>query len=179
MADQYIGEIRAVGFNFAPQGWAMCNGQLLPISQNTALFSLLGTSYGGNGTTTFALPDLRVRFPLHAANGSAGPGLSAVQLGENVGATSVTLTAAELPTHTHVPAAVDAAGTVTSPANATWAKARTGRTEGLIYATGGAVEPMDPGAVLANGGGQPHNNLPPYQVVNFIIALQGVYPPRS
>lgn len=178
MADQYVGEIRAVGFNFAPQGWAMCNGQLLPVSQNTALFSLLGTYYGGDGSSTFGLPDLRVRFPLHADNGSGAPGLSSVYLGENVGAPTVTLTAAEMPVHVHVPAAVDAAGTTNSPAGATWARARTGRVEDPIYATSGSTQPMHESTVASAGGGQPHNNLPPFLVVNFIIALQGVFPPR-
>ncbi len=179
MSDPYIGEIRPVGFNFAPVGWALCDGQLLPISQNTALFSILGTNYGGDGRSTFALPDLRSRIPLHADNGNAGPGLSPVYLGENLGAETVTLLVSEMPYHNHVPAAVDGEGTTDSPANATWASPHTGRAADRTYATSGSPQPMAATALGAAGGGQPHNNLSPYLVINFIIALQGVYPPRD
>jgi microcystin-dependent protein len=179
MSDPFIGEIRPVGFLFAPQGWAMCNGQLLPISQNTPLFSLLGNSYGGDGRATFALPNLQARIPLHANGGTGAPGLSPVQLGEQVGSSSVTLTAANLAPHNHVPAAVQALGTTNSPAGATWAVPTVGRVIDQTYATTGGTAPMAASAVGATGGGQPHNNMPPYLVINFIIALQGIYPPRQ
>ena len=178
MTDPFIGEIRPVGFNFAPQGWAMCNGQLLPISQNTALFSILGTFYGGDGRATFALPDLQARIPLHPDNGAGGSGLGPVYLGENLGQAAVTLTPSEMPSHVHAPMGVDAAGTTDSPANATWARPHTGRAEDPVYATSGSTQPMAPSALGSAGGDQPHNNLPPYLVINFIIALEGIYPPR-
>jgi microcystin-dependent protein len=179
MTDPFIGEIRPVGFNFAPQGWAMCNGQLLPIAQNTPLFSILGTFYGGNGTSTFALPDLKARIPLHPDNGGGAAGLSSVYLGENLGQATVTLTAGQMPSHGHVPVGVDAPGTTDSPANATWARPHVGRAESPVYAAGGTTQPMAASAVGSAGGGQPHNNLPPYLVINFIIALEGIYPPHS
>jgi microcystin-dependent protein len=180
MTDQYVGEIRAVGFNFAPQGWAMCNGQILPISQNTALFSLLGTNYGGNGISTFALPDLQARFPLHANNGQGGAGVGPVDIGEMVGSATVTVTAAQLPPHTHLPTGVVGGGTADSPAaTTTFAEARVGRVVEQIYATSGGTQPMAPSALTSVGGDQPHNNLPPYLVVNFIIALGGLFPPRG
>ena len=180
MTDQYVGEIRQVGFTFAPQGWALCNGQLLPIQQNTALFSLLGINYGGDGRTTFALPDLQARFPLHANNGSGGSGLTAIGVGEEVGSSTVTLTPGQLAPHNHVPAAVVGGGNTNSPAGATWAQPRVGRAVDQVYATaGGILPPMGASALGPTGDGQPHNNLPPYLVVNFIIALVGIFPPRS
>lgn len=173
MADAYVGEIRSFGFTFAPTGWAECNGQLLAISNNTALFSLLGTTYGGNGSTTFALPDLRGRLSMHPGN---GPGLSARFLGESGGAEQVTLNSTQLPSHAHPVRAVPDPGELQAPSSQ----------RGLARSVGGAawtapanLVPMAPGAVTTVGGTQPHNNNQPYLVVRFCIALQGVYPSRS
>jgi microcystin-dependent protein len=177
MSDQFLGEIRATGFNFAPQGWALCNGQILPISQNTALFSLLGTQYGGNGSSTFALPNMQARFPLHANPGLGG--LSPTSVGEEGGAATVTITQATMPAHTHVPTAAASPGTVNSPANARWAEPHFGRSLDPVYATSGGLAPMSVLALSPKGGSQPHNNLPPYLVVNFIIALSGIFPARG
>jgi microcystin-dependent protein len=179
MSDQFVGEIRAVGFNFAPQGWALCNGQLLPINQNTALFSLLGTNYGGNGVTTFALPDLQARFPLHANNGSGAPGVSPVDVGEVVGSPTAALTASQMASHIHLVTALASVGTTDSPSLATWAVARVGRAAEPGYSSSGGTQPLAASALTSNGGDQPHNNLPPYLVVNFIIALVGIFPARS
>ncbi|MCW2765665.1 MAG: phage tail protein [Nocardioides sp.] len=177
MTEPYLGEIRAVGFNFAPLGWATCSGQLLPIQQNTALFSILGTMYGGNGQTTFGLPNLQARIPVHA--GHTTPGLTPVGLGETGGATSATITQQTLPPHRHTPQAVPGGGATNSPAGAVWAQAHQGRAGDLIYATSGTAADLAPTALGATGGGQPHNNMPPYLVLNFVIALQGIFPPRS
>lgn len=173
MADQFVAEIRIFAGNFAPLGWAFCNGQILPISQNTALFSLLGTTYGGNGTSTFALPNLQGCAP----NGEGqGAGLTYRVLGETGGAPTVTLTGNEIPPHIHMPNAVTGGGNGTSPAAAVWAS-QAGRTPPPAYASTANVA-MNPGAIGPTGGGQPHNNMPPYLALNFIIALQGVFPPR-
>jgi microcystin-dependent protein len=177
MTDQYLGEIRAVGFNFAPQGWAFCDGQLLPINQNTALFSLLGVNFGGNGVTTFALPNLQSRFPMHASASSLG--LSPTTVGETGGAATVTITPSTLPAHTHTPVAVGTPGANNSPSNTYWAEPHYGRGIDQVYATSGGTAPMATSAFGNAGGGQPHNNLSPYLVVNFIIALTGIFPPRS
>ncbi|MCW2796406.1 tail fiber protein [Nocardioides sp.] len=176
MTDQFIGEVRMFGGNFAPQGWALCNGQLLPITQNTALFSLLGTFYGGNGQTTFALPNLQARFPVHAGN---GPGLTPVELGESGGAATATITGQTMPAHRHPPQAVSGPGSTNSPAGAVWAQAHQGRAGDQIYATAGTTTNMALTALGPTGTGQPHNNMPPFLVVNFIIALQGIYPQRG
>jgi microcystin-dependent protein len=173
--DPYLGEIRAVGFNFAPRGWALCNGQLLPIIQNTALFSLIGTFYGGDGRTTFALPDLQGRFP---AGAGATSGLTPYQLGESDGATTVTVTPATMAPHNHIAEAALAPGTVNAPGGAVWATPHFGRAVDQVYSTGGPVAQMSPSALAASGGNQPHNNLPPYLVVSFIIAMEGVFPSR-
>lgn len=165
--DPFIAEIRIFAGNFAPTGWAFCHGQLLPISQNTALFSLLGTVYGGNGTSTFALPDLRGRAPMHPNPG--GTGLTPRSLGETVGEEEVTLLPEELPVHTHGPVQAAATpGTADSPA-------------ARFPAGGGAYGPtadttMAPTSIT--GLGQPLSLMQPYLALNFIIALQGVYPPR-
>jgi microcystin-dependent protein len=176
MTDQFVGEIRAVGFNFAPQGWARCEGQLLPISQNTALFSLLGTSYGGDGRSNFALPDLRGASPMHAGQGQ---GLSAVFLGEEGGTETVTLAQPQIPLHTHTVSALAGNGSQNSPANAVYAQAHVGRLAELQYAPTGSPVTMAPNMLGVMGQGLPHNNMPPYLTVNFIIALQGVFPPRG
>ena len=174
MADPFVAEIRMFGFNFAPTGWAKCNGQILPISQNTALFSLLGTFYGGNGQSTFALPDLEGSVPLHPGQ---GPGLSLYDLGQVGGAEFTTLLESEIPLHTHswqannLPATLNAPDTGRSIARADIAGA---------YKSGANPDvQMSLQAVTPTGGSLPHNNLMPYLVVNFCIALQGVFPPRS
>jgi microcystin-dependent protein len=176
MADQFVGEIRIVPFNFAPFGWALCDGQLLAISQNTALFSLLGTYYGGNGTSNFALPNLQGSAPMNQGNGL---GLTPRVLGEVGGETAVTLLLSQMPAHTHTAknAAVSNAGTP----GPTVTFGGGGRGKAPAYApasTQNAVQLMQR-AVGLTGGNQPHNNMPPYLTLNFVIALQGIFPPRS
>jgi len=179
--DPFVAEISIVAFNFAPKGYATCDGQILPLSQNTALFSLLGTTYGGNGQSNFALPDLQGRAPMHHEQ---GPGLSNRSLGEVGGTETVTLLTTEIPVHTHnlVPA-INAGGPATSinPDNTMPGVAQ--GTDLLYSATAGAgsLKPMtitNPNTI-PTGGGQPHNNMQPYLSLNFIIALQGIFPPRS
>lgn len=172
MADPFVAEIRIFGFNFAPRGWAFCQGQLLPISQNTALFSLLGTTYGGNGQSTFALPDLEGRAPMHPGQ---GPGLSLHDLGETGGSETVSLIESEIPAHSHTPRASEADGLERSPVGQLPA---TGIAISMFQAPGPVVQ-MSPFALAPAGGGQPHNNMMPYLTLNFCIALQGVFPPRS
>lgn len=175
--DQFVGEIQICGYNFAPKGWAFCNGQLLPISQNTALFSILGTTYGGDGKSNFALPNLQGCSPVQAGQ---GPGLSPYYLGQTGGETTVTLLQSEIPAHTHTVGVVDAPGTQNSPSAALLGKARYGKAFDLQYApTASAATTMAGAALASAGGGQPHNNMPPYLTLNFIIALQGIFPPRS
>ena len=171
--DPFLAEIRIFAGNFAPTGWATCDGQILPITQNTALFSLLGTTYGGNGTSTFALPNLQGRVPVHPGQ---GPGLSAYSLGQSGGVESVTLLASEMPQHAHGLVANSALGEASGPANNVHGLASAGN---AIYATSAPNTPMNPAALDPTGGGQPHNNMQPYQVLTYIIALQGVYPPRN
>jgi microcystin-dependent protein len=173
MSNPYLGEIRPVGFNFAPVGWAMCDGQPLPISQNTALFNILGTTYGGDGITTFALPDLRGTFGVHVGQ---GPGLSNIVLGQVGGTETVTLLAGQLAAHTHSVGAVAAAGNQNSPAGGVWAQPHYGRANDPQYVGPAAGVAMAPGAMTSTGGGGPHDNLPPYLVLNFIIALEGIFP---
>jgi microcystin-dependent protein len=168
--DPYIGEIRIVGFNFAPRGWAFCNGQLLSIVQNTALFSILGTTYGGNGVTTFALPNLQGRVPMHPG---AGPGLTPRVLGETSGTANVTLISTQLPAHTHQALASGNDADTASPFNAAWG------TAGTVQYRPDSNTLMNAAALASAGGNQPHNNLQPYLTVNFVIALVGVFPPRS
>ena len=169
MAEPFLGEIRIFSFNFPPKGWAFCNGQLLPINQNQALFALLGTNYGGNGQTTFALPDLRGRGPTHFGQ---GPGRSSRVLGERSGEENHTLTSAEMPAHSHVVNVVNSPGTQTTPAGNYFAANRGG------YAESGNV-PMHSGAVANAGGSQPHSNLAPYLTLSFCIALAGIFPSTS
>ncbi|MGX5697341.1 phage tail protein [Agromyces soli] len=166
MSEPFLGEIRRVSFAFAPRGWALCNGQLLPINQNQALFSLLGTVYGGDGRTTFALPDLRGRAPVHPGAG--------IEHGQRAGEEYHTLQAAELPRHTHGARAAASSASALSPQGAHWAT-----TEQASYSTAAAASSMSPGALSSVGGGQPHENRPPYLVVNYIIALSGVFPSRN
>jgi microcystin-dependent protein len=180
MSDPFVGEIRMVGFNYAPNGWALCNGQLLPIAQYTALFSLLGTYFGGDGRTTFALPNLQSRVPIHQGQGI---GLSPYVIGQVGGTETVTLTSSQMPLHNHTVGASSANGTASSPANNIPAQGYTGdsRNPTLLpnYAPPPASATLASSAVSTAGGNQPHENLQPYLCVNFIIALNGVYPPRS
>lgn len=177
MAEAFIGEIRLVGFNFAPQGWALCDGQLLSISQNTALFSLLGTTYGGDGRTTFALPDLRGRVPV---NQGQGPGLSPYNIGQSSGAETVTLITSQIPAHSHAVSANSTAGAVDSPIGNFTSAIADPNTGALFNAfSASANGTMNPGVVGITGGSQPHTNLQPLLCVNFIICLQGIYPSRN
>src|SRR6266700_5951085 len=175
MADPFLAEIRIFPFNFAPTGWAMCNGQLLPLSQDTALFSLLGTTYGGDGKSTFGLPNLQNSAPMHPGQ---GPGLSLHDLGESGGESSVTLLQTEMPVHGHSANCLSAAGDSNNPGSNLWAAtAAIGRGSGPPnYATQGPTVPMNFQAVSISGGNLPHNNMSPYLAVTFIIALQGVFP---
>jgi microcystin-dependent protein len=166
MTDQFVAEIRIFAGNFAPTGWAFCNGQLLPLSQNTALFSLLGTTYGGDGQSTFALPDLQGRAPLFWGQ---GPGLSLYDLGETGGAESVALVQSEIPAHSHTARATNGVSNQVSPQNNTWAGAAQ-----RPYASGPVNTPLSASAIA--GSSQLHNNMPPYLALNFIIALQGIFP---
>ena len=170
MSEPFIAEVRMFGGNFAPRGWAFCNGQLLALSQNTALFALIGTFYGGNGQTTFGLPDLQGRAPIHAGQ---GPGLTDRSIGEKAGAESVTLTTSQMPAHTHQLKAT-AAATTGTPSNAVALAPTSGA---RIY--GPATNLAAMGASVSASGGQPHENRQPYLALNFIIALQGTFPSRN
>jgi microcystin-dependent protein len=183
MSEPFVGQIMMVGFNFAPRGWAFCDGQMLPISQNQALFSLLGTTYGGDGRTTFALPDLRGRVAIHQGS---GPGLTTRRIGEKAGAERVTLTASTMPVHGHSAQgqmkmkATNSDAQTDEPAGKVLAKA----TRGDVYGDPANLTDMASQSVSVTvddnaGAGQPHENMQPYQVVNFIIALQGLYPSRQ
>jgi microcystin-dependent protein len=178
MSDPFVAEIRMFAGNFAPTGWALCNGQLLPLSQNTALFSLLGTTYGGDGKSTFGLPNLQGSAPMHPGQ---GPGLSLHDLGEVGGSQNVTLLSAQMAQHTHLPNCLSGAGgDVVNPV--LWSKtAGAGRQGGPpnYASTGSASLGMNVQAIGVAGSGQPHNNMSPYQVLTFIIALQGIFPPRG
>jgi microcystin-dependent protein len=175
MADPFVAEIRMFPFNFAPKGWAFCDGQILPLSQNTALFSLLGTTYGGDGKSNFALPNLQGNVPMHPGQGT---GLSEHFLGEAAGEETVTLIQAEMPAHSHAFQATTQPGEDPAPAP-TEALGRS--VGGNLYQTNAAQNIVQLAATAAApaGGSQPHNNLQPYLTLNFNIALQGVYPPRS
>lgn len=172
MADPFVAEIRIFPFNFAPKGWAWCDGQLLPLSQNTALFSLLGTTYGGNGKSNFALPDLQGRAPMHPGQ---GPGLSLHDLGETGGSETVTLLESEIPAHSHTLRASLNPADSPNPAGAYMA----GPGNDNIYAPAANLVFMAPEALAPAGGDQPHNNMQPYLTFYFNIALQGVFPPRT
>jgi microcystin-dependent protein len=173
--DPFVAEIRIFPFNFAPKGWAWCDGQLLPLSQNTALFSLLGTTYGGDGKSNFALPDLQGRAPMHPGQ---GPGLSLHDLGETGGSDTVSLLESEIPSHSHtVGAQTVPLSAVAVPTGATFTRPASGN---LFFTPGSpTVVNMNDNALAPAGGDQPHNNLQPYLTFYFCIALQGVYPPRT
>jgi len=177
MADPFVAEIRIFPFSFAPTGWAFCNGQILPLSQNTALFSLLGTTYGGDGKSNFALPNLQGRAPLDAGQGS---GLSLYDLGQTGGEQFVTLLLSEIPAHAHNVGMANASnGDSLTPVNCTWAQAPSGRGSLFVYNPGPPTAKMLASLIQPTGGGQPHNNMQPYLTLNFCIALQGVFPPRT
>src|SRR5215469_4675541 len=164
MSEPFLGEIKIISWNFPPKGWTFCNGQLLPINQNQALFSILGTTYGGDGMTTFGLPNLQGRSPVHVGNG--------IVLGEKGGETSHTLNISELPAHTHVPQGSSATPSA-GPGRNLWCK----QTTSPYAATSDSV--MNPASITATGGNQPHENMSPYLVLNFIIALQGIFPSQN
>lgn len=172
MSDPFIGEIRMFAGNFAPQGWATCDGQLMAIAQNDALFSLVGTTYGGDGQTTFGLPDLRGRLPLHMGQ---GPGLSNYPIGQSAGSESVTLTSPQLPAHSHTLLASGAAANNASPLGSLTAAS----SSSSIYGNAAPAVTMRADAVAPAGGSQPHDNLMPFLCLNFIIALEGIYPSRN
>ncbi len=164
MSSPFIGEIRMFAGNFAPAGWAFCNGALIPISENDALFNLIGTTYGGDGQSTFALPNLQSAVPVHV-----GPGFA---LGQSGGAESVTLTTSQIPAHSHVPLCNSSPGNQQGPGNGFWAQP----TSGTMYSSAAPSLTLDPAAVGSTGGSQPHDNMIPFLVINFIISLFGVFP---
>ena len=165
MAEPFLSEIRIMSFVFAPKGWALCNGQLLPINQDQALFSLLGTTFGGDGRVNFALPDVRGRTPIHVGSGHT--------LGESGGEQAHTLSIAELPTHTHVANATSIAATAGNPNNTRLLAQTTGA---AMYTNPGNLQAMDPGSLANVGGSQAHLNMQPFLTLNFCIALQGIFP---
>jgi microcystin-dependent protein len=164
MSEPFLAEIKIISWNFPPKGWTFCNGQLLPINQNQALFSILGTTYGGDGRVNFALPNLQGRSPVHVGNG--------IVLGEQGGETAHTLNISELPAHNHVPRANNVAPTLSSAAGNVWCA-----NPNLYNSTANGA--MNPASIAATGGSQPHENMSPYLVLNFIIALQGIFPSQN
>jgi microcystin-dependent protein len=178
MADPFVAEIRIFPFNFAPTGWAFCDGQLLPLSQNTALFSLLGTTYGGNGKSNFALPNMQGNCPMQPGQ---GPGLSLHDLGETGGSETVTLLESEIPSHAHGMRAQQDPGDLFQPQVGGVGNSLARSTNGSIYQTviNQNLVNMAPQELTPAGGDQPHNNMMPYLTLNFCIALQGVFPPRT
>ena len=176
MADPFVAEVRIFPFNFPPKGWAFCNGQLLPISQNTALFSLLGTVYGGDGKSTFALPDCQGSSVMHPGQGQ---GLSLRDLGQIGGSEFVTLLTSEMPLHSHVVGrAAGTQGDSITPSSSVWATAAAGRGNAALYADAPNAKVNQFQSLFVTGGGLPHNNMQPYLTLNFCIALQGVFPQR-
>jgi microcystin-dependent protein len=165
MAEPFLSEIRIMSFNYAPKGWAMCNGQLLPINQNQALFSLLGTTYGGDGRVNFGLPDLRARTPIHLGNGHT--------LGERGGEQAHTLSISEMPTHTHVLSGSTTNASTASPSGASLASSTS------VYHSTSSLVPLNPGSVTNAGGSQAHQNMQPFLTLTFCIALQGIFPSRN
>ena len=175
MSEPFIAEIRIFAGNFAPRGWAFCDGQLLPIAQNTAVFSLIGTTYGGDGRTTTALPNLKARSPMHPGR---GPGLTARRLGEKVGTPSVTLTEAQMPNHSHTQTAFPGGRAGSGNSNNVSGSQISRAQSNVHYASSGNAQ-MAGNAIGSNGGGQPHNNLQPFLGINYIFALVGLFPSRS
>ena len=176
MSQPYVGEIRMFGGNFAPEGWALCNGQLMSIAENTTLFQLIGTTYGGDGQNTFALPDLQGRFPVHQGNGL---GLSAV-IGQKAGTETVTLTVSQIPAHNHSANCAAGGGTTASPVGAYWSTDPEGNTAAYYETPDSQMAHTEAGGAIGNtGGGVPHDNMQPFQVVNFIIALFGIFPSQN
>ena len=175
MSDPYLGEIRPVGFNFAPVDWALCNGQTMAISQNTALFSLLGTNFGGNGTSTFALPNLQGNAALGMGQGT---GLSSYFIGESVGSATVSLTVGQLATHNHTAMADSGRGsaTYTTPVDNAWGKAAA---NDMPYSNATPNVTLSAASTTPAGGGAAHNNMMPFLAVTFVIALQGIFPERN
>jgi microcystin-dependent protein len=180
MADPFLGEIRMAGWNFAANGWALCNGQLLSIGQNSALFALLGTTYGGDGVTTFALPNLQGRVPIHQGNGA---GLSPYPIGAASGTETVTLLPTQMPSHNHLVGISNQTGSVSDPTNAILAQGNSGAGRDSVpvsdYVSTAATGTLAPTSIQPTGGSQPHSNIQPYLCVNFIIALQGIFPSRA
>jgi len=171
--DPFVAEIRIFPFNFAPKGWAFCDGQILPLSQNTALFSLLGTTYGGDGKSNFALPDMQGNAPMHPGQ---GPGLSLHDLGETGGSETVSLLESEIPSHSHSLMASTQPGEDAQAVTEAFARSVGAN---LYQASNAGLVQMSDNALAPAGGDQPHNNMQPYLTLNFCIALQGVYPPRT
>ncbi|HKE26037.1 MAG TPA: tail fiber protein [Bryobacteraceae bacterium] len=167
MSSPFVGEIRMFGGNFAPAGWALCQGQLLPISENETLFQLIGTTYGGDGQSTFALPNLQSRVPVHA-----GPGFA---LGQAAGVESVTLTTSQIPAHSHVPQCNANPGGANTPQSNVWAQLA----DPVIYTNAAPGSNLSPSAIGSAGGSQPHDNMVPFLAINFIISLFGVFPSQS
>jgi microcystin-dependent protein len=165
MSEPFLSEIKIVGFNFPPKGWAFCNGQFLPINQNQALFALLGTTYGGNGQTTFALPNLRGQVPIHMGSGNT--------LGEAAGSSNVTINAQTMPQHLHFLQGSSTTGDSANANNTVLANALN------LYTPASNLSPIEPSSVSSVGGSQPHTNMMPYLVLNFIIALQGIFPSQN
>jgi len=174
MAEPFIGQIIQAGFNFAPRGYATCDGQIMSIAQNTALFSLLGTTFGGDGRVTFGLPDLRGRTPLHQGN---GPGLTPRVIGEMAGAENVTLLSSQMPTHNHLMSTTNVAGAVSTPGGNFVAPSSDSVISNFRPTSDGST--LHPQSIGLAGGNQPHNNMQPYLVTNFCIALEGIFPSRN
>ncbi len=170
MSSPYVGEIRMFAGNFAPAGWAFCDGSLLAISENEVLFNLIGTTYGGDGQQTFALPDLRGRVPIHMGSGGGGTYF----IGQNGGEEQVWLSTGQLPAHSHVPQAYSGSGSQANPAGNVWAQSTN-----LPYSSNAPTAAMDPNAICPDGGSQPHDNMIPYVGINFIISLFGVFPTQN
>jgi microcystin-dependent protein len=180
MSEPFLGEIRMVGWNFAANGWAFCNGQLMPINQYQALFALLGTTYGGDGVTNFALPNLQSRVPIHQGT---GPGLSPYTIGQASGDENIKLVLDQMPSHNHLMGVSNLPGTLADPTSAILAQGNSGAGRSPVpvsnYVSTAATGTLVPTAIASSGGNQPHSNIQPFLCVNFIIALQGIFPSRS